>query len=212
MMKKRMCGIALVMVVLIMQLSAFASSYATYSVSGGKAVLSDTDNLGEYVTVPETFEGAVIEGIGANSFEGDVNLKSVTLPESVAFIEWGAFENCENLTNVNIPEKVEMIEDMTFSGCKSLAEIKLPAKLMDVGVKSFAGTALKEVVIPEETQAIDIKAFENCDQLEKVTLPAGLVYIGEGAFDGCKNVTVECVKGTYAENYLKANNVSYIAR
>lgn len=212
MMKKRMIGIALAMVVLLVQISAFASSYATYSVHNGKAVLSDTDNLGECVTIPEIFEGAVIEGIGANSFEGDTQLKSVRLPETVGFIEWGAFENCANLVEINIPEKVTMIEDMTFNGCRSLAEVKLPEKLTAIGVKAFAKTALKAIVIPEGTKAIDIKAFENCAKLETVVLPADIEYIGEGAFDGCKNVTVECVKGTYAEAYLKANGIPYTAK
>ncbi len=212
MMKKRMLAIVLVMVVLLIQISAFASSYATYSVHNGKAVLSDTDNLGECVTVPEIFENAVVEGIGANSFEGDTQLKSVRLPETVEFIEWGAFENCANLTEINIPKKVIMIQDMTFNGCRSLAEVKLPEKLTVIGVKAFADTALKAVVIPEGTKAIDIKAFENCAELETVVLPAGIEYIGEDAFEGCGKVTVECVKGTYAESYLKSNCVPYTAK
>lgn len=212
MMKKRMLGMFVALTMFMMQAGAFASSYVTYSVRGGKAVLSYTENPGECVTVPETFENAEIEGIGVNAFAGDIKLKSISLPETVDFIEWGAFENCENLTEINIPENITMIEDMTFSNCRKLSEVKLPAKLTAVGVKAFAGTALKEIAIPEATQAIDIKAFEDCTQLEKVTLPAGLVYIGEDVFGGCENITVECVKGTYAERYLLENNINHIAR
>ena len=57
----------------------------------------------------------------------------------------------------------------------------------------------------------DIKAFENCKNLKTVVLPKSVEYIAVGAFDGCEKVNVKCVKGTYAEEYLKANKISYIA-
>ena len=103
------------------------------------------------------------------------------------------------------------IEDMTFADCTSLENIKLPEKLQEIGVKAFSNTDLKEIVIPDGTKAIDIKAFENCKNLKTVVLPKSVEYIAVGAFDGCGKVNVKCVKGTYAEEYLKANKISYIA-
>ena len=78
-------------------------------------------------------------------------------------------------------------------------------------MKAFSNTYLKEIVIPDGTKAIEIKAFENCKNLKTVVLPKSVEYIAVGAFDGCEKVNVKCVKGTYAEEYLKANKISYIA-
>lgn len=209
--KKRMLGAALMLMVFMTQMSAFASSYATYAVRDEKAVLSATDNLGAYVVVPEYFEGIEVVGIGTDAFKQDVKLKSIRLPQTVSFIEWGAFEGCENLVDVNIPENVAVIEDMTFSDCKNLKMVKLPKGLQEIGVKAFSNTGLNEIRISENVKAIGIKAFENCKNLETVNLSENIVYIGEEAFKGCEKLTVKCKKGTYAEEYLKANKISYVA-
>ena len=185
-MKKKMLVAALMLIVMMTQISAFASSYATYAVHNEKAVLKAADNLGEYAVIPKELEGVTVEGIGA-------------------------FEGCENLTDINIPQNVMKIEDMTFADCTSLENIKLPEKLQEIGVKAFSNTDLKEIVIPDGTKAIDIKAFENCKNLKTVVLPKSVEYIAVGAFDSCEKVNVKCVKGTYAEEYLKANKISYIA-
>ena len=76
--------------------------------------------------------------------------------------------------------------------------------------QAFSNTDLREIVIPDGTKAIDIKAFENCKNLKTVVLPKSVEYIAVGAFDGCEKINVTCVKGTYAEEYLKANKISYI--
>lgn len=210
-MKKKMLAVALMLTVVMTQICAFASSYATYTVHNEKAVLRSVDNLGEYAVIPKELEGVTIEGIGAEAFGNNKEVKSIAIPETVSYIEWGAFEGCENLTDINIPGNVMKIEDMTFADCIVLKQIKLPGKLQEIGVKAFSNTDLKEIVIPDGAKAIDIKAFENCRNLENVVLPESIEYIADGAFDGCENVNVQCVKGTYAEDYLKVNKISYVA-
>lgn len=210
MMKKRMLGTALMLMVIMTQLSAFASSYATYLVRDNKAVLSATDKLGAYVVIPKTFEKHEVTGIGTDAFKQDAELKSITLPETISFIEWGAFEDCENLTNINIPQNVKTIEDMTFAQCKSLKTIKLPDGLIEIGVRAFYGSGLEEIVIPKNVKHIDVNAFGNCKKLKTVVLTENVEHIGEGAFNGCENITIKCTKGTYAEEYLIANGISYV--
>lgn len=210
-MKKKMLAAALMLIVTMTQICAFASSYATYTVHNEKAVLRAVDNLGGYAVIPKELEGVTVEGIGADTFKNNKEVKSIEIPETVSYIEWGAFEGCENLTDINIPQNVMKIEDMTFANCTGLKEIKLPERLQEIGVKAFSNTDLKEIVIPDGAKAIDIKAFENCKNLETVFLPESIEYIADGAFDGCEKVNVQCVTGTYTEDYLKANKISYVA-
>ena len=49
------CG-AYVLIVMMTQISAFASSYATYAVHNEKAVLKAADNLGEYAVIPKNLK------------------------------------------------------------------------------------------------------------------------------------------------------------
>ncbi len=74
-----------------------------------------------------------VEGIGADAFKNNKELKGIEIPETVSsYIEWGAFEGCDNLTDINIPQNVMKIEDMTFADCTS-ENIKLPEKLQEIG-------------------------------------------------------------------------------
>ena len=132
-MKKKMLVAALMLIVMMTQISAFASSYATYAVHNEKAVLKAADNLGEYAVIPKELEGVTVEGIGADAFKNNKELKGIEIPETVSYIEWGAFEGCDNLTDINIPQNVMKIEDMTFADCTSLENIKLPEKLQEIG-------------------------------------------------------------------------------
>ena len=62
-MKKKMLVAALMLIVMMTQISAFASSYATYAVHNEKAVLKAADNLGEYAVIPKELEGVTVEGM-----------------------------------------------------------------------------------------------------------------------------------------------------
>lgn len=208
--RKIMSGTALMLIVLMTCICAFASSYTTYIVRDGKAVLTASENMGEYIDVPGVFEDTVVSGIGTEAFKGS-ELKGIKLSENISYIEWGAFEDCRNLEGIDIPDNVTMIEDMTFSGCTSLKTVAFPKNLQFIGVKAFSNTDLEEIVIPADVKAIDIKAFENCSNLVYAEIPEGVEYIADTAFEGCNRLTVKCVKGTYAEKYMIENNISYVA-
>lgn len=62
-----------------------------------------------YTTIPED-----IVTIGANAFNGRINLGQIELPESVTTIEEYAFANCAYLEIVVVPENVTSIETNSF--------------------------------------------------------------------------------------------------
>jgi len=75
---------------------------------------------GDTLEIPEG-----IKIIGAGSFDGCENLKSVTIPESVTVIGACAFGACANLKAITIPESVEKICSAAFYGCQLLESITI---------------------------------------------------------------------------------------
>lgn len=102
------------------------------------------------------FKGSKIMGIEPYTFKNCVNLKEITLPESLTIIEYGAFFGCSSLTKVVIPDNVTEIGKTAFDGCKELATVickgETPARL---GVGAFmkdeerSGTKyIKSIIVP----------------------------------------------------------------
>ena len=50
----------------------------------------------------------------------------------------------------------------------------------------------------------------NCAELKFVLIPASVVNIGNSAFDGCDNLTIYGVKGSYAETYADKNGIPFV--
>ncbi len=84
------------------------------------------------------FNGSKIMEIEPYTFKNCVNLKEITLPESLTIIAYDAFFGCSSLTKVVIPDNVTEIEKTAFDGCKELATVickgETPARL---GVGAF---------------------------------------------------------------------------
>ena len=50
-------------------------------------------------------------------------LESITIPDSVVFIDYYAFQSCQSLKSVIIPASVKIIGHQPFTGCSSLLTI-----------------------------------------------------------------------------------------
>ena len=68
---------------------------------------------------------------------GCSGLTSITIPESVKSIGWGAFYGCSGLTSITIPESVTSIGDYAFSDCSGLTSIIIPDSVTSIGYYSF---------------------------------------------------------------------------
>lgn len=160
----------------------------------------------EYDPVRAVIEPGILN-IGANTFCECRYIESVSIPDTVTFIEWGAFYNCKRLTEVEIPrsvtsigsqafalcglrsitlsESIETVGKNAFMHCTALQEIELRCTVISEYMFSYC-TSLTEIVIPEWTTVIPLGAFDHCEALTKVTLPSTLVSLS--GFDDCRSL------------------------
>lgn len=76
-----------------------------------------------YVNIPEELEGLPVIGIGKKCFVGNKQIKEVTVPKQVTFMEDWAFANCNQLERVELPGREMEFGKGVFQGCTSLAKI-----------------------------------------------------------------------------------------
>lgn len=153
--------------------------------------------------------------IGDNCIIGDTglfgchSLKSITLPNSITSIGWGAFQNCFNLTSITIPNSITSIANgifwccyslvsamiphgvtsmaqSVFYACHSLVNVTIPDSVATMGNEVFSACrALEKVIIPDGVTVIPIQLFYGCYSLEEVVLGSGVTSIGNNAFNAC---------------------------
>ena len=90
--------------------------------------------------IPE--DGSVAE-IGEYAFAG-VELKQITIPDSVQKIGEGAFYCCLNLSSIDIPESIVSIGEKAFYYCDRLGKddkqkVKIPSSVRTMGRCAFTG-------------------------------------------------------------------------
>ena len=107
------------------------------------------------------FKGSKIMEIEPYTFKNCVNLKEITLPESLTIIAYDAFFGCSSLTKVVIPDNVFEIGKTAFLGCTSLTEATIGRSVRSIGEKCFDGCEkLATVICKGETPArLDVGAF-----------------------------------------------------
>ena len=107
------------------------------------------------------FSGSTIMEIEPYTFKNCVNLKEITLPESLAIIAYSAFFGCSSLTKVVIPDNVTEIEKTAFRHCTSLTEATIGRSVISIGESCFDGCEkLATVICKGETPArLDVGAF-----------------------------------------------------
>jgi len=154
----------------------------------------------------------MVRGIGAWAFDNAVNMKSITIPESVTYIEEHAFFNCSSLSSLTIPGKVHSIYDNAFESCSKLTSIIIPKSVTYIGGGILQNCdALESIVVEDGNPKYDSR--NNCNAIiwdtmlmagcKNTIIPDGVNSISPSAFMYCKGLfSIDIPEGV---KYIGAN-------
>ncbi|MBR5552039.1 MAG: leucine-rich repeat domain-containing protein [Muribaculaceae bacterium] len=157
--------------------------------------------------------GNTVKTIPQRAFEGCTGLTSITIPESVTWIDkyafngctglteinfnaencssgpYTKFEACPNLKIVNIGNKVKTIPNGLFGYCSSLTSITIPNSVTSIDNNVFYDCdSLTSIAIPNSVTSIGLYAFKGCSGLTSISIPSSVTDIGKSAFWNCYNL------------------------
>lgn len=121
------------------------------------------------------------------------SISSLTIPNGVESIGYGAFYHCDNLEEVSIPSSVTEIEAYAFQNTPYLNAFlqdtsQGPFLIVGDGILLAYNGSYTEVQIPEGVKTIAPGAFSKHGEMYSLELPSSLVTIEEDAFNGCVNL------------------------
>lgn len=166
---------------------------------GDELIISNYTGSMSDLEIPDKIDGIAVSSIGSMTFEGDSNIKSVSLPKTVKSIGYSAFNNCKNLEEIRVDKdnsaykeqdsvlfSADMKTLLQFPVGSGAEQYTVPEGVEVISAGAFAECAtLKSINLPTTLKEIEFYAFEECVSLESISLPASLEKIGTGAFTEC---------------------------
>ncbi|MDE6401679.1 MAG: leucine-rich repeat domain-containing protein, partial [Clostridiales bacterium] len=133
--------------------------------------------------IPSIVNGLPVKEIASRGFDYCMDLKRVSLPETVKVIRENAFEECTNLKIVKGMSGVEEICARAFSGCSQLERI--------IGICNV--------------KKIRAYAFSKCLELENLILSDTIEYLesGDKAMESLKPVFLRKTKEEFKAVYIE---------
>lgn len=158
---------------------------------------------GDVVIPKEDTNGNPVTGIGNQSFTNCSNLTSVTIPDTVTYIQdgpyEGAFYRCVNMSKIVLPNSLTSIGDCAFVECRGLKELTFSNSITSIGMLAFCGcNSLTKITIPGSVTLFGDGVFSGCSGLTDVTINGTVV--GKNAFEGCSNM--KSIEFTQKEVYI----------
>lgn len=141
-----------------------------------------------------------VVGVAPEAFMNCNELKSITLPSTVKYVDVCAFKNCDKLKTVNLPATINSIASNSFENCNQLEAVNVE-KAPNTSYFSFDGILCKDdavvfcpqayqgrVKIPAEVKIINEQVFQKHDGITELMIEYGLKYIKSKAFSECTNL------------------------
>lgn len=167
---------------------------------GNSYNVADVDaTYDEEITIPSTYAGKPVIGIGDSAIAGR-NVTKVVIPNSVTSIGYCAFSHCRKLESIVIPNSVTFIGEAAFVQCPKLKNITLSNNLESISRLLFAEcTSISNIVIPNKVSIIEDSAFSGCTSLTSVTIGNSVKEIWSSIFLGCKAINTINYLGSKTE-------------
>ena len=180
-------------------------------------------------TIPNTIDidgtTYTVTSLSSSTFDENVTLKKVTIPEGVTEIPSLAFRMCEYLEEVQIPSTVTSIVGSAFYGCRNLKTITLAEGNQAFEIKNnntlftkdglhlvlhYAKQTPVDYILPADVIVICDYAFD-CSQIKSIDMSAatGLTSIGDYAFNACQNPDFISVSIPNSVTYLGQSAFAY---
>ena len=135
----------------------------------------------------------------------------VIIPNTVKSIDDYVFQNCSAITSITIPESVETIGYGAFSGCNNIKTLTYNTDAFKPS--NINKSNLETVVIGDAVTTIPGYAFNNCSNLQSVTLGNSVESVGNYAFDGCNSLESVTINSdadfSNAGLYFTQNGIRY---
>lgn len=127
--------------------------------------------------------------VRAYTFEYCYYIESVTIPNDVERIDYGAFSCCKGLKVVNMSESVKTIGSYAFYFCTDLQSVPDLGGVKKIEAYAFSQCeSIESLYIPKGIESIAEYAFVDCTGLKELTVENGNQMIDSFAFNGCKSV------------------------
>lgn len=172
-----------------------------------------------------------VVGINSNAFYSNESITSVTLPDNLKYINYGAFSYCWNLENINnIPKHIENLGEYgeVFSGTKFLdngikneffvfsdwlikytpqgetAKVTVPEGIF--GISAYALTdADNTVVLPKSLRAVSLFAFNS--DLKNIDTGDNPVYAYKDGILFCEGTVTFYKNGRYQNDEVSVDGM-----
>lgn len=178
----------------------------TLEVTNGTAVIGGTAVGGKTVLLKKLEVGDNITSIASSAFAGCNGLKYVSLPNTLATMEWACFDQNSSLQHINIPNSIQRIERFSFRYCYNMRTFSLPKGIESVGESAFSNIyPLYKITLPDGIQRIDTSCFTNSYNISRINIPDTITLIGTQAFTSCYSLTDIYVYSTIPPTYVYAN-------
>lgn len=95
-----------------------------------------------------------------------------------------------------------------FLYATDITDIYIPGNIAHIGEDAFSDChKLSGVILGHGVQTIGSYAFFGCENLRTMFISDTVKNIEAHAFDKCPQLTIQCHKGTYGEEYAKAHHI-----
>lgn len=166
-----------------------------YTVENEEVTVTKYSGSASDVTVPENIKGMPVVAIGDSAFSRCTNMRSLTIPDSVARIGHHAFINCNALERVTLGQGIREIDFSPFAFCDKMIYNEYENGYYVgndgnpyVALVSVASHDMEEFTIHPDTVAVCGTAIENCWLLRDLAFPDGVVSIGGFALQYCSSL------------------------